>query len=151
MKIAYALEPFSDALLCEFLPLLKEHYAELWKHRDIPLSPDFQRYYAMSQAGMLHIVTARSEGKLIGYCVSMLMKGLHYSGAGFASVDIVYLDREYRKGLVAYRMLEFMESDLKGKGITFIQHHVKPEPDFSPLLSRMGFEDFEKIMMKRIN
>lgn len=149
-KIVYAVEPFSDALLCEFLPLLQEHYRELWKHPDIPLSPDLQRYYFFANNGMLHIVTARQDGELIGYAVNIMMKGLHYSTAGFASNDLVFVSKSHRKGLVGIRLLRFMEEKLKEAGVHFIQMHVKPEPDFSPVLKKSGYELFETIYMKRV-
>lgn len=145
-------EPFSDALMVEILPLLKEHYDELMKHRDIPLSPDIQRYYQFANAGLLHIVTCREDtGKLIGYAVCILMKGLHYSTVNFASNDLVFVTKEHRTGLTGTRLLRFMEEDLKTLGnIDFIQMHVKREPDFSPILLHDGYEHFETIYQKRI-
>ncbi len=145
-------ETFSDALMVEILPLLKEHYDELMKHKDIPLSPDIQRYYAFAQAGLLHIVTCRDdEGKMIGYAVCILMKGLHYSTVNFASNDLIFITKKHRNGIAGIRLLRFMEEDLKSLGtIDIIQMHVKREPDFSPILLHDGYEHFETIFQKRI-
>ena len=149
-EMVFAVEPFSDAAIMEAMPLLRAHYEELWMHKDIPLSPDFQRYYAFAQAGLLHYCTARVNGELVGYCLSVLSRGLHYSTVNFATNDILFIRKDYRKGMAGMRLLRFMEEELSKMNITFIQMHIKYDPDYSPLLGKMGYDPFEKIMMKRI-
>lgn len=151
MPIEFSVEPFSDKLVAEFMPLLVQHYNELMKDRDIPLSPDFQRYYALAQARMVHVVTARKEGELVGYAVNILQKGNHYSTASYAANDIIFIRKDLRKGMTGIHLLKFMEEDLRKLGITFIQMHVKPEPDFGPVLLKMGYRHFETIYQMRLD
>ncbi len=150
MAIEFTVEPFSDKIVMELMPLLRDHYDELMKDRDIPLSPDFSRYYALAQARMVHIVTAREKGELVGYAVNILQKGNHYSTASYATNDIIFLRKKFRKGMTGVRLLKFMEEELKKLGITFIQMHVKPDPDFGPVLLKMGYRHFETIYQRRI-
>ena len=150
-KVVYAVEPFSDALIVEILPLLRDHYNELIDDPDIPLSPDLSRYYAMAGANLIHIVTARSEGELVGYTVNLLMRGLHYSTKIFATNDLVFVRKDFRKGVVGIRLLKVMEEELKKLGVHYICMHVKPFPDFGPVLKRMGYGVWETIWKKQIN
>ena len=52
----------------EMKPLLLNHYDEvhLFKGK-VEFNPDYDGYLAIDEAGMLHSVTVRLDGKLIGY------------------------------------------------------------------------------------
>lgn len=148
--IDFQIEPFSDRLYAEVLPLLKEHYRELRGDKGPVFSPDTQRYWWMANNGLLRIATARIGDKLVGYCVNLLSKGLHYSETVYAGNDIFYLAPSVRTGATAIRFIEFVEQDLKTIGVHVAQWHVKPHPDFSPLLRRKGYHLLETIWEKNL-
>lgn len=148
--VDFRIEPFSDRLYAEVLPLLKDHYRELRGEDGPAFSPDTQRYWWMANNGLLRIATAYDGKTLVGYCVNLLSKGLHYSETIYAGNDIFYLKPDYRKGTTALSFIDFVERDLATIGVHVSQWHVKPNPDFSPLLRRRGYHLLETIWEKNL-
>ena len=125
----------------EVLPLLEKHWEELAIHRsDIKLAPDWERYQLLDEGGVLHIITARVEGVLVGYCVDLLGTHLHYKNNVFAINDIFFIDPEYRTGTLGVRMLKFAKKELKRQGVDTWMIHTKNHMSSAALLHRLGFE-----------
>ena len=150
MPLTFHVEAFSDAIE-DALPLLLDHYNEIALNKETtPFDPSWEQYWTLEQAGVLHIVTARDEGKLVGYSAYILLKrNLHYA-LSVAESDIFYLAPEYRKGLNGARMLKFAEDSLRALGVQRIVTKTKltPEHDLGPLLERLGFAPIERVYVK---
>ena len=131
-------------------PLLKKHWQEVALHQDIiALDPDYDRYRAIETAGKLVVIAARDGQILIGYSVFVLHNHIHYIDCFMATNDVLFLDKEYRKGTTAgIRLLRESEAILKGLGVHRVMWHIKPKNDWSAILSRMGYEQEEIIMGK---
>ena len=72
MSITYQRETMAEAL-DDMRPLFPDHWKELaLNQQSIKLSPDIGRYLEMERKGGLHLFTAREDGKLIGYYVSVM-------------------------------------------------------------------------------
>jgi hypothetical protein len=72
-------EESAVAIQDELNPLLKLHWKEIARNTDkIKLNVDWSSYKTVEDAGMLHTVTARADGVLIGYIVSMVAPNFHY-------------------------------------------------------------------------
>jgi len=145
----YQKERLTKELQAELEPLLLDHWAEIAQYSDIPMNVDWQRYYTMQRQGILQVYTARDEGKLVGYCVYMVVPHLHYSDTLYAIQDVLFLHPDYRGRTAGYRMIKFADKDLEGRGVGVIMQHVKVKHDFGPLLTRMGYEHAENIYSKR--
>lgn len=143
--ITFQVEKFSDCYL-EAIPLLIQHYEEVATHKKgKPLDPDHGRYQMLENEGMLRIFTARDDGKLVGYFVSMVMPHLHYSSTIYAMNDILYIDPAYRGTTLAYRMFKGAMKDLKENTNTAIVIiHMKVKHQFRGLLTKLGFEQTEE-------
>ena len=77
-NITFQKELFRDIKL-EIQPLLVQHWEEVAMYKDkVPLAPDWARYQDMEDNGVLHVVTVRDSGTLVGYYVTMIVHGLHY-------------------------------------------------------------------------
>ena len=139
----YEVETLGSCLK-EMKPLILKHWQEVsWYKDKIPYSPDWDKYYAMEDAGMLHIVTARDEGKLVGYYVSVVNSGLHYSETKFAMCDALFVDPDYRGGTTAYKMFKFAFSELKELGVQCISLHMKTDFPFDKLCEKLGMQKQE--------
>lgn len=148
--ITFQVEKFRE-VVAEAAPLLEAHYYEIGMYQDkIEYDPDIERYEDMDDAGFLHIVTARDDGKLIGYYVSLLMPHLHYKGTLYAYNDIVYIDQKYRGGITAARLFKFVEKELKELGVDVMTMHMKTYAPFDSFLERQGWDYAERIHMKYI-
>jgi hypothetical protein len=72
MSITYQVEKPS-VVLPEMVPFFAAHWQEIAMNRDrVPLDVDYDKYLALGEAGRLHVVTVREDGKLVGYHVSFI-------------------------------------------------------------------------------
>ncbi len=162
--ITYQVEKWDDCYE-EAIPMLEAHYVEIATDKSIkPLDPDLDRYQAMEEAGVLRIFTVRitavdaetddtillGRGRLIGYFVSIIMKGLHYQQTTLAINDIMYIDPAYRGGTVGYRMMKGAAADLKNLGADILTIHMKTDYPFRSLLEKLDYhlteENWEKVL-----
>jgi GNAT superfamily N-acetyltransferase len=131
--------------------LIKLHYEEIAVNKDvIPLDPDWDRYKQLDDKGLILTVTARDDGKLIGYAIFFVTTHLHYKSTYYANNDLLYLHPDYRKGLIGVRLITLSEKYLKEKGVTKIMWHIKFNKDFSRLLHHLGYVDEDIIVGKII-
>lgn len=150
MSTVYQIETVRS-LFGEIEPLLESHYTEIARHKDkIALNPDWDRYFHLDDAGAVHCVTARSDGKLIGYFISFVLPHIHYKDHLMSMNDILYISPEHRKGTTAFKMFQYAEKTLRDKGVTKIHVNTKIANDFSPLLERLGYVEIERIFEKML-
>jgi L-amino acid N-acyltransferase YncA len=114
MTIVYAVEEFSqmEAELRQVTPL---HWKELALFQnEVPLEVDWERYNQLQDIGMLHCVTVRDEGKLIGYHIAIIsLSHLHYKSLRTAITDVYYVLPEYRQGYTGVKLFQVVKSELR--------------------------------------
>ena len=147
----YDKEVFDDVIV-EIIPLLHLHWEEIALNKErVPFDPNYVQYKALEQQGILDIFTARSdEGELVGYCITFTTPHLHYWSTVMSHVDIFFITPEYRGKMAGARLITFVENRLKEKGVKILNHHVKVEHDFSPILKRLKYNQIESIYSKYI-
>ena len=129
--------------------LIQMHYDEIALHKEvIPLDPDWNRYDLLEAAQDLACITARDDGKMIGYSVFFLQNHIHYKSTRMAFNDVLYLHPDYRKGRTGIKLIQHSEDHLKWLGIKKVVWHIKKANDFSPILQRMGYGSEEVVMAK---
>lgn len=145
-SFTFQVEQYSDVIE-EMKGLYQEHWEEIALDKDvIKLNMDYETYDQMAQAGKIHVVTARADGKLIGYHMSMVSGHLHYKQSLTAFTDIFFLKKEFRKGTGAgYAMLKLMVSSLRERGVQKIYMGTKLHMDIGPLLERLKFKPIERL------
>ncbi len=153
--ITYQVEKWDDCYE-EAIPMLEAHYLEIATDKALkPLDPDLDKYQAMEDSGFLRIFTVRDkpgpadasitiapdllQGRLIGYFVSIVMRGLHYQQTTLAINDIMYIDPAYRGSTVGYRMIRGAKADLKNLGADILTIHMKTDYPFRSLLEKLDF------------
>jgi GNAT superfamily N-acetyltransferase len=151
MDVVFALEPLTPELGQETMPLLEAHWREIAHDLTIPLSPDWERYYALQAAGSIRVYTARREGEIIGYAVFIVNRNLHYSTSLQAVQDILFIREDLRRGTLGTRLIKFSEEQLKAEGVQVVVHHIKSKHNWSPLIERLGYSLVDLIYLKRIN
>lgn len=105
-------------------------------HRDL----DHARYLKLDEMGMLQVVTARHEGKLVGYIINFVMTHMHYMSSGLTSVaDMYFLLREHRTGGLGVKMFLEMERDLKTRGVIRAHISCKKHENHTKLFEGMGW------------
>jgi GNAT superfamily N-acetyltransferase len=134
--------------LGEFKQIFPAHYEELCVNKEFPLSPDYDAYRRLGQAGMLRTITCRADGELIGYIVFYIQPHLHYSTCITAVEDIYYIKKEYRKGRIGIRLFQYAEQVLKERGVNRIIMHTKVHLDNSRLFEYLGYKHTDKLFSK---
>lgn len=150
MSIGYAVESWEQCW-----QELQVHWGEHWKevaldHETIALNPDLDTLHEMANNRMLHVVTVRDAGELVGYHVSIIRPHLHYRQSLSAFTDIYYLAPSHRKGLVGYRLFQFVEQSLKARGVQKMFTGTKLHLDVGPLFERLGWRETERLYTKVI-
>lgn len=146
---------YQQEFLCSFAEeskeLLQLHWQEIALNRDrIKLNPDWDAYEALESSGVLKVFTARSDNKLVGYFVVLVGNNLHYKDHLFATNDVIFLHRDYRKGLTGYKLIKFAEKCLSSDGVSVLNINTKLHKDFGPVLSRGGYNPIETVYSKYI-
>lgn len=118
MIITYQLENWASYSRDPALQSLwMEHYNELGEAHEskMEMGPDSQTYAALDAQGSLVILTARSAGTLIGYCLAVIKRHPHYpTVCGFE--DSYYLTPRARRGMAGIRLITRMNAELKRRG-----------------------------------
>lgn len=150
VPLKYQAESWKDAG-DEISRLVVDHYLECdVTDGAFPLSLDTESLDKMSDAGLLHVFTAR-ENELAGYVVNLVMPRHNTFDAKYAAQLGWFVAKNHRKGSVGKTLLERAEEDLKTLGVkaSFASHPV--HNDLSPLLERMGWKKCEINYFKRID
>lgn len=149
--ITFQVEALDDCLP-EIMRLLDDHFEEVSTHKDKLGGPnmDVPAYYAMEANGALHIVTARSEGAVVGYYVAFVHPHLHYAHSLMASVDVYYLKPEFRKGANGVKLFKEAERTLKKRGVQRIFSGTKLNKDMGKLFEFLGWTETERLFVKWI-
>ena len=150
LKIDYQQE-FLNQVRSDAEPLIKLHWDEIALNQDkIKLNPDWEAYQKLEDDNRLKIFTARSGKQLVGYFVVILGANIHYKDHIFASNDIIYLHKDYRKGFVGIRLIKFAEKCLKDDGVSVLLINTKIHRPFDKLLERLKFKPIERVYSKFI-
>ena len=149
MNMEYAVERCSKEVIEEMKPLLEAHYEEIARNQDkIKLNPDYDLYAKLDELGMLHGVSARADGELIGYFLSIVGPNMHYKDHLMAKNDIMFIRKDYRNGLTPVRLLKYAEETLKARGVSVMYLNVKLAHDFGRLMEYLGWVETERIYEK---
>lgn len=133
----------------DFRRLCVRHWEEIALNKDIiPLDPDWHRYEAMANDGILECISARKNGELIGYQIFIVVPHLHYKSSITAHSDVLYLVPEARKGMLGVRLMKKGCEVLQKRGVQKVVQNVKLHSDWGRILERMGFDPIERIYSK---
>jgi len=124
----------------ELDPIFEDHYDELTLHKEfVRLSCHWDDYKKVEDSGMLFFLTARDDGKLIGYSIFFVRQHIHYKELKAASNDLLFLDKEYRKGMTGVKLIKKSEQELKKIGVQKITWHAKQSNYLGELLMVLGY------------
>lgn len=142
-------EAFDD-FYDEAQPLALEHWQEVANYRDRrQLEVDYHTYKDLESHNRLYCITARDDGKLVGYSVWTLNTHINYKSWTFAASAAIFVLPFYRKRGVGLRLINKSEEFLKNFGVNQILFRVKPSNDWTPILDRKGY-GVEDIVMGKV-
>lgn len=128
----------------ELLPLFHQHWLDLGPYKDrMPLSPNLPVYEFLESVDQIVVLTARQEGRLVGYFIAKVGPGLHYSQTNQAITDVPYVLSEVKmRGLVMMRLFHAAEDEFRRRGVGpwFASYKVNSRhaPSMDRLLRHVG-------------
>ena len=145
MTVEFQRENFS-AVAREAIPLMRQHWREIALYQNrVPLEPNFEYYFAHERTGNFILLTARSNGVLVGYIANMVGPHPHYMTTIWANNDLFWLDPAYRAGMTGVKLFLKMDELLKSLGVkvnNYIPklHFEKERGGVQKILLRLGYE-----------
>jgi GNAT superfamily N-acetyltransferase len=148
--ITFQQEPFAH-LIRDGQAIFQAHYDELAVHKDqVPLGMDFDLYLDMEKRGVLHSLTARKDGQLIGYYIALIVSHHpHNKDAGpVSTTDMFYIASAHRKGGAGAKLLMAAEKMLRAKGVQKATISTKVKMPNKELLEALGWENTDIVFQK---
>lgn len=149
MSLTFQVERWGD-----FYPdakgLMQRHWEEIALDRErIPLALDEPRYESMDAAGILHVLTVREDGGLVGYFIAFILPHVHYSTSGkMAFTDIYFMMSECRKGTNGFQLFAEAEKSLVAAGVSKIYLSTKVHRDCGKIFESLGFTLTDRVFTK---
>lgn len=144
MSLVFKKERFVD-IMPELPALFVAHDQEVHGEPEaLPLNPDWRGYAVSEERGVLHIVTARAEGKLVGYVFCFISKSLQTSQR-VSAVDLLYLTPEHRKGRNGENLMDEAEKMSRALGAKKIYYFEHGTDRLGPLFIRHGAKRTETV------
>ncbi len=149
--VVYAWERLSD-ILPEVAPLLRLHWREVQWLPGLELDPDWEKGLAYEQAGVLFILTARKDGRLVGYIFSYILDSVFFS-MPWASVQGFWLDPLQRTGWAGVRLFKEHEKGMIERGAKAISIEIllkiaKDRGTLGRVLERLGYTHLGNMFAK---
>lgn len=145
MTLTFQWERFSD-IGREAAPLVQRHWREVALFQNaLVLDPDWGRVIKLELAGFLHILTARRDGRLVGFCFNYLIPSIFYTSKVWATTEGFWLDPIYREGSNGIRLFRENEKGLRERGATGhtveIMSHIEADRGtVGKVLRRLGYQ-----------
>ena len=148
--ITYQVEDWHQCLP-EMEAMWPLHWEEVAGDKDvIKLEPHYKMYDDIYRSGQMHVVTARCDGKLIGYHVSIVRPHLHYKSSLSSYTDLYFIHPDYRKGMTGVNLFRFTEKSLKQRGVQKMFTGTKLSLDMGRIFERLGWRETERLYTKVI-
>jgi Acetyltransferase (GNAT) domain len=129
--------------------LWPEHFREVASFPDRVLNVNIDRLRNAENAKALVIVTARDDGKMVGYMMDILINPMHYKNMLMASSDAFYIKPEYR-AKCARGLLKLIEKEVRSEGAEVRVTRVKFVNNAEQFHALMGYKTFEINMKKEL-
>lgn len=131
--------------------LWADHWEEVGQNKiKMQLNPDLNKLDNLNSSGMLHIVTVRFEGKLIGYHASFIDTLVHYKHILAGTSDLYWIHKDYRKGSTGIKLFQEVERTLKARGVQILYDCTKLYLDHGKLFQHLGYKAIERKYSKWI-
>ncbi len=151
--ITFQKESFIQCM-AELPEIFHAHWREVAiDHNAVPLDPDWEQYTILELQGVLHMMTVRDNGVLIGYYLAFVKTHLHYKSTLHSWSDLLFLTKRYRNsgmGLAStgFRLIRETERMLKAMGVKKTYLMTKEYIPLNILTKRLAYRLTEMVYTK---
>lgn len=133
-------------MLPEIKGLLPKHWDELALNKDkVPLKPDYARYIALEELGIMCTVVLRENGVAIGYVIGLISPHLHYMSCLTYIMDILFVAPDKRQATGGMKLMAALLKELKRRGVQRAVFNTKVHHNISSLFIKFGGKHIEEI------
>jgi len=121
--------------------LFKEHYEEIALNKSVmKLLPNWERYHALEQSGLLICLGAFRGEECIGYSINFFTNHMHYREMFYVQNDLLFVAEEHRKTRVGLDLIRETEKQAFARGAEMMLWHAKENTSLNTLMSRLGYK-----------
>jgi hypothetical protein len=140
------------AISRELLPLLKPHWREVGVNKHVvPLDIDWDMFFDYDLRGVLHVLTARRQKKLVGYIFNLVGPHMHHTSTKWAATNMYWLEPASREG---WAPVKFFIENMRGlKEREAVIHNIAISLHFQSgrvgkIFQRLGYKPTEIMLQK---
>lgn len=142
--IEYREEVWKDTLP-EIMKFLPDHYIEDGEaNLGVPFDPRLSLYQEMANKGGILLVTARKDGKVVGYFIGFLSMSLHSKDTLMCQGDGFYVSPAERGQNIGFNMFRKVEEICRSKGVKLLFVGYRIDMDASFLFDKLGYKEVER-------
>lgn len=112
--------------------LIRQHHGEVNVDKVDELAVDWERYHGLERAGLLVVLAAWADQRLVGYSVTQLTRPLHYKDTFVGYNTALFLLPEFRG--TGVRLMRATKDRVRAEGADKLLWHCKPNSDLHNLL-----------------
>jgi GNAT superfamily N-acetyltransferase len=131
--------------------LFRQHYDELALHKDaMPMGLDNDFYSDLQARNYLLVVTARRDGRLIGYYMAIVINHHPHNkeGGKVSTTDFFYILPRERRGGAGVKLLKTSVDELKKQGVKKATISTKLKFSNRQLMEALGWEATDLVFQR---
>lgn len=147
----YILQPENPRALAEEMwPILSENHKETGIYA-LDFNPDYERYFALWDAGFLAFFTARVQAtnELVGVAAFFIDKAIQQKEIVSAQQSVNYVVKDHR-GKIGFGFMRFCDDSLKALGVDSVWRQASSKHRIGILYERMGYIPVETSYLRRL-
>jgi len=139
-----------DELTNNCVDLFKRQYDELSTLKGLSdINPHIEGYRELEDSDQLLILAAWDDDKIVGYSAGFL--GVHHhSLLKVYTNDLIFLDKEYRKGFTGVKLINKTRLFAELKGAKIVTWIAKTGSALKALLPRLGYNENETVYSSEV-
>jgi GNAT superfamily N-acetyltransferase len=130
------------------LPLMQANWRETGG--DFAFVPSREFYVSMQQAGFVFALGAFHDDQLHGYAIVTVAPHPFNPGVRVASVNPLYVDPQFRGGLLPGRLILLAEEKARERGAAKLYMHARAGTALDKVLTKHGYTDCDNVVGKNL-
>lgn len=130
------------------LPLMQANWNETGGQ--FPFAPARDFYVSMQRAGFVFALGAFHDEQLRGYAIVTVAPHPFNPGVLVASCNPLYVDPQYRGGLLPGRLILLAEEKARERGAVVLYIHARSGTSVDKTLLKHGYEDVDNVVGKTL-